>query len=248
MNEHLIIYLDILGTKDAIGASDRAKTDALVELLNYLALHRGDANCSEWVDKDAALDITGIDINPAVSTFSDHIVISYPVKDLQQADTEDALGAGLYMSQMLIPRLAAAALKVGFLIRGGATVGLLHHQAGVVLGPAMIEAYELESRHAVYPRIAVSRKLYTRVKFEPRIRVLLTDHDGITHLNYFTEMILRSGEIEESRAVWLERAYQISRENIARFEHEERWNEMAKWVWFEKQLETARLNAAPLIR
>lgn len=63
----------------------------------------------------------------------------------------------------------------------------------------MVEAYELESRHAIYPRIAVSRALYSRVKFEPRNHVLLTDHDGITHLNYFTSMLLRSKEAEGAR-------------------------------------------------
>jgi hypothetical protein len=29
----------------------------------------------------------------------------------------------------------------------------------------MFEAYELESRHATYPRIVVSRKLYSRVRY-----------------------------------------------------------------------------------
>jgi hypothetical protein len=112
----------------------------------------------------------------------------------------------------------------------------------------MVEAYELESRHAIYPRIVVSRKLYIQVKFEPRILILLTDQDGITHLNYFTEMVSRSNQIEESRACWLDKAGKIIDENIARFEREERWNELAKWVWFKKQLKQARQNAAPLIR
>ncbi|HEV7893619.1 MAG TPA: hypothetical protein VGP08_23595 [Pyrinomonadaceae bacterium] len=243
MNEHLIVYVDTLGTKDAIKSSDETKTAALIELLNRAASLRGESDL-----RTEAVGMFNLShLRPAVSTFSDHIVMSYPTEDLHRVDKRDGLGSGLLFARNEIALLAAAAMNDGFLIRGGATVGPLYHAGGVVLGPAMVEAYELESRHAMYPRIAVSRKLYDRVKFEPRIQVLLTDHDRITHLNYFTEMVLRSNQIEESRAVWLDKARKIMEKNIARFERKERWNELGKWVWFEKQLEQASKNAAPLI-
>jgi len=44
-------------------------------------------------------------------------------------------------------------LRVGFLIRGGVTVGgLYHNDAGVIFGPALIEAVAIEKK-ACYPRI-----------------------------------------------------------------------------------------------
>ena len=61
------------------------------------------------------------------------------------------------------------------LIRGGATVGELHHKGGDVIGNTLIEAYKLESCVANYPRIAVSRKLYSQVKTIPRNTLLLED-------------------------------------------------------------------------
>lgn len=245
MNEQLTFYIDVLGTKDAIKNRDETKGAALLKLLSDLASHRGEFNLSPSRLEEGFI-VT--EIRPAVSTFSDLMVISYPVEELRKVNERDPLGQGLQMAVGLVASLAAAAMNIGFLIRGGATVGPLHHEGGVILGPALVEAYELESRHAIYPRIAVSRKLYARVKFAPRVYVLLTDHDGITHLNYFTEMLLRSDQIEESRAFWLDKAAKIIEENIARFELAERWNELAKWVWFKKQLEQARQNAAPLIR
>jgi hypothetical protein len=243
MNEHLIVYFDLLGTRDAIKSPGEAKMVALIELLKRFASLRGESNLRMETVEEFHLS----HIRPTVSTFSDHIVMSYPVEDLFRANERDGLGWGLHFVCAEVAVLAAAAINDGLLLRGGATVGPLYHEGGVVLGPAMVEAYELESRHAMYPRIVVSRKLYTRIKFEPRILVLLTDQDGITHLNYFTEMVLRSNQVEESRALWLDKAGKIIEENITRFEREERWNDLAKWVWFKRQLKQAHENAAPLI-
>jgi hypothetical protein len=244
MDEHLIFYIDLLGTRDAIKSSDKGTTNALIKLLSYVASLRGEFDLSAGTEEELIVS----KIRPAVSTFSDHIVISYPVEELRQVDERDGLGRGLYLTQEgIVAYLAAAAVLSGFLIRGGAAVGPLYHAGGVVLWAAMVEAYELESHYAIYPRIAVSPKLDSLVRFEPRTHVLLKDHDGITHLNYFTSMVLRSSEIEDTRAAWLTRARRAVEENIKRFEREERLNELAKWVWFGKQLEQACANAAPLI-
>ena len=186
-------------------------------------------------------------IRPTVSTFSDHIVLSYPVEDLRRLDERDGLGWGLQFARNEIALLAAAALNDGFLLRGGAAARPLYHAGGVVLGAAMLEAYELESRHAIYPRIAVSPDLAARVKYQPRIHLLLTDDDGTTHLNYFTEMVMRGNLVEDSRVAWLANAFQVIEKNIQRFEEAGKGNVVEKWVWFKKQLEQARANAAPFV-
>ena len=44
----------------------------------------------------------------------------------------------------------------GVLVRGGLTFGKISVRNGSIFGPAFIEAYDLESKVAVYPRIVVS--------------------------------------------------------------------------------------------
>lgn len=252
MNEHLVIYIDILGTKDAIQSKDEGRTAALIKLLSYMVSLRGDHALNIRTEEELIVS----DIRPSVSTFSDLIVISYPVETLQKADTRYGLARGVQLAQGMIGYLAAAAIKIGFLIRGGATVGPLHHEGGVILGSALVEAHELKSPVARYPksadapgypRIAVNKSLLERVKFPLIPLTFLTDKDGVTHLNYFIDMFLRSGEIEESRGIWLDNARQTIRENIARFKEEGGQREMEKWMWFEKQLEQARRLAAPYV-
>lgn len=46
-------------------------------------------------------------------------------------------------------------LANGILLREGITVGDLYYRSGVVYGPAMNEAYKLESKNAIYPRVVV---------------------------------------------------------------------------------------------
>lgn len=139
------------------------------------------------------------------------------MEELNKVAERDGLEWGLHFAKEQVARLAAAAMRIGFLLRGGATVGPVHHKRGVVFGKAMVEAHKLESRHAIYPRVIVSRKLYSQAKPVPRSHVLLKDDDGITHLNYFTSMVLRSGEVEASRGEWLDRARRTVEENVAKF-------------------------------
>lgn len=47
----------------------------------------------------------------------------------------------------------------GVAIRGGATIGKLYHKEDKIFGPAMVEAYEMESKIAQVPRIIVSERL-----------------------------------------------------------------------------------------
>lgn len=165
---------------------------------------------------------TQFNIKPAITTFSDHIVISYPTKDLRKLGGDDYLGMALLLPQKLIGVLAANVMRLGLLIRGGATVGNLYQAGGVVIGKAMIEAYELESRVAIYPRIAVARKLYSQVKTNPRDVVLLKDHDGITHFNYFRSMIRGGGgslgtNFKQQMSAWLAEARRTIAQNIGYF-------------------------------
>jgi len=39
---------------------------------------------------------------------------------------------------------------------------------------------------------------------------------------------------------WLTQAQRIVAENVEQLERSERWNELAKWVWFRNRLEEAR--------
>lgn len=53
--------------------------------------------------------------------------------------------------------LQARMLFNGILLRGGITKGLLFHEEGIIYGEGLIEAYDIESKKAKYPRVVLSQ-------------------------------------------------------------------------------------------
>lgn len=81
-----------------------------------------------------------------VTAFSDNIVVS--VKLQQGNDLLDLLHFSCYLTWKLMNK--------GVLSRGGIAIGELHHKGSIIYGPALLEAYQLESQVAIYPRIVVA--------------------------------------------------------------------------------------------
>ncbi len=64
------------------------------------------------------------------------------------------------MTSTLVINLAyigALLIEKGILFRGGLTIGnIIHNENGTVFGQALIDAYQLETKSAKYPRIVLS--------------------------------------------------------------------------------------------
>ncbi|MGY6281921.1 hypothetical protein ACXIT0_03425 [Methylorubrum extorquens] len=121
-----------------------------------------------------------------VTQFSDCIVVSYRVEE--QSASFWLLNEVAFCVIALVER--------GFLLRGAITVGDLLHTDAHVVGPAMVAAYELESRVAKYPRVIVDPKLlvvaraarspdHSAAEEERYVRAFLTrDDDGHDYFDY----------------------------------------------------------------
>lgn len=84
-----------------------------------------------------------------VTTFSDSIVISYEFTEY----------GSLFHILVDLYHIQVGIIYKGFFIRGGIYSGNVFHNQSMVFGPAMIEAYRIESKVAEYPRILVPREL-----------------------------------------------------------------------------------------
>ncbi|MCD6460283.1 hypothetical protein J7L67_06410 [bacterium] len=94
----------------------------------------------------------------------------------------------------------------GLLIRGAITYGdmlfPIIKEKNITLGPGVIDAYELESKIAIYPRIVISRNLYDYIKQEDIKSYpfaeegnlkdyIKQDNDGIYFLDLLNKNIIR---------------------------------------------------------
>jgi hypothetical protein len=225
----IVFFVDLLGSSAIVQSNQPDKVAALTKMLDGVKSVDRNFSVTEASMGERNLSYA----MPAISTFSDHLVLSFDIAEM--APYIDApYREACWFARTLIGAFAYEALGLGMLIRGGATVNSLYHKNGVVVGPGLIDAYDLERLAAKYPRIVVSRKLYQAS--EGPFDEILTDDDGIKHFNYISEMIDRPGWRKQEKIDWIDAACSVASKNISAFEGEEKWNEMSKWVWFEKNL------------
>ena len=167
-----VLFIDLLGVRE-MNRSRRAPSHlvALERAVSrtYREFLRPD---SEW---------------PA-AFFSDTLVLAAPI--VSDTDEESAIGGLVAQAARLQLQLVAA----GFFVRGGLSLGRFHIRDGLIFGPALVEAHQLESRVAIHPRIVLSPGvevsqraglgLYAKPQYAPQSLMLLHDDDGHTFINY----------------------------------------------------------------
>ena len=111
------------------------------EQARHFQKYRREFNAERRARTHALIDFVG-DIKLQMTAFSD----CYIVSDVRPA----------WHVLAAVQALGSRFLEEGMLTRGGVVLGLAHHSGSVVFGPAVIEAYRLESEVAKYPRILVA--------------------------------------------------------------------------------------------
>ncbi len=129
--KRIVAFLDILGFSTMI---EDSKVDTL--LRNKIK------RATEIIRESVNMDETG----RIVSTFSDSAVISYPLNKYSSL---------FYLLNDII-HLQLKLGAIGVMFRGGIAVGDCFHDGSIIFGPAMNEAYRLESEVAKWPRVVIS--------------------------------------------------------------------------------------------
>lgn len=229
-------FIDFLGFSEVSTKTDDATRLKVLELLVSLSALRGEFDVQSTVQKSGKTS----QIRPAVSSFSDHIVYSFPLQPLLTELGE--VGAPFFITHAFardLATIAAAALRIGFLVRGGATIGKLYHAGGVVFGEALVEAFQLESRTSFYPRVVLSPKITSRPMWIDKQSRIAKDNDGLYHFDYFSDVLFRSSpsglDYATQVKTWLNEIVVIISRNLTELERSGRLNELSKWAWFARQ-------------
>jgi len=249
--EQFTAFIDFLGFSEASGQIDesiRAKTLALLLALSSL---RGDFDLQSTTHEGGGKQSR---IKPAISTFSDNIVISFPLgrisKDMDSDEYTTAVYIMSHFSQLLVT-IAAFALRIGFLVRGGATIGNLYHAQGVVFGEALIEAFQIESQIAVYPRVVLSPAITERQAWVKHFEVRRAD-DGLYHIDYFKMLAVGASAPGENYGAntkaWFAEAVGVIENNLRELESGRKLKELSKWAWFAREFRSGMERLNPELR
>lgn len=171
-------YLDVLGFKEII------KKNEIEYFKKYLAVFEKELKYLD-VNYDRLND-EGFK-NFELKVFTDNFVFGYPWDD---DNGEFSLGQIFYILAHMQMTFACS----NIFVRGAITVSNLYMDENIVFGPAVVEAYELESTKSIYPRIilsdAVIKAVHTQINFyadyrdSPQFRTFLKDTDGEYFINY----------------------------------------------------------------
>jgi hypothetical protein len=167
-----VAFVDVLGFREI---TKRLSTDQGLfrEMRDSLSMLREEVD-SVYQLRDFGLASGQLEM----TTFSDCWVIS---------DLDQNTGEVLLRTRVLVARL----LYLGFLCRGGIASGPLYHSKAVLLGNGLVDAYELESDVARFPRVvihdaivqrAIQLKEKARITWDPHV-YCRRDSDGCWYLD-----------------------------------------------------------------
>ena len=180
----IVVFIDILGFSNIVKSTTTIKkAEGFIQKANTVLNNLKSA--LEFIHKhfdELKLDYANSSIQ--LSQFSDSIVISV----LENSKELIIIFKHLKLIQ------ARLLNKYNILIRGGVVKGKLIHTNSLLLGPAMINAYNLESKCALSPRIVVDPKVkwsYNKInktetgEIIEKEKILKKDYDGTFYIDYF---------------------------------------------------------------
>lgn len=177
----ILAFVDILGFKNMIQQSiyNIQEQKRILYAMNIIHSYKELS--------DFGFDGTNYGIQ--VTTFSDSAIISYPI----------SFDGGLFHVLIDLIHLQIDLSNLGIFIRGGVSIGLAYHDEFNAFGPAMNDAYILESREAKFPRIILtSQTLYSGVAASKEHQnsfdisllnsLIRQDKDGFYYLDYLKQL------------------------------------------------------------
>lgn len=191
-DERVVCFMDILGFREFVKKNKGQKS--LNSIRDLLFNIHPDILCpEEQVDEDIFRNLAE-EYGARVVQFSDCIFISMEEISYDSLDW-------LYS---LILNVTLNMIEGGMMCRGAITIGDIYHKhkdGSLLFGPAVIDAYEMESKCAIFPRVIVTNVLEQRQKnLRPRsksrtkdkrtllVKYLSRDSDDFLYVDYFQKM------------------------------------------------------------
>lgn len=180
----IVVFIDILGFSSIVkNTITTQKAESYIKKANAVLGNLKSA--LEFIHKHFdELKLDYGDSSIQLSQFSDSIVISV-------LENSKELIIVFKHLKLIQARLLA---KYNILIRGGVVKGKLIHTNSILLGPAMVNAYNLESKCALSPRIVIDPKVkwvYNKInktdtgEILEKEKILKKDYDGTFYIDYF---------------------------------------------------------------
>ncbi len=181
--DRIVCFMDILGFKAHVKKTDTKDNKENIKNIDNIA------SSIEAIRYFTDMDKPEGNEGKQITQFSDSLVISF------LSDEE----SGVFNSLLTILWIQISLVRHGILCRGGIVRGKLVHTEKYLFGPAMVNAYTLESKAALYPRVILDESIiisgmkahgkhhFAHHEKESIMSLLKKDSDGMYYIDYITE-------------------------------------------------------------
>ncbi len=145
----IVTFIDILGFSDLV---KRSKPEAINKALDAVEQSTSPVILDDKPEKDDHAEVL---------SFSDSIV---RIRKIETAANKKYQSGLLFQELISLVHVQGELIDFDIIIRGGVTIGDICFSKGRVFGPGLIDAYELESKYALYPRIVINPCLIQEYK------------------------------------------------------------------------------------
>jgi hypothetical protein len=230
----VVAFIDILGFKNMLDETVNKKDEDLEENIDKLIAAYNEIN-ELW--KEDRNDNSKLNSSRKVTIFSDSIVVSFQVSEPSQ----------VFKTLVDIKHLVMSLVNREILCRGAISVGKLIHTDEYIFGPALVEAYTLESKAALYPRIILDREI-VKIGAENRNQVndyfeeqnslemlLEKDSDGMYYIDYFFKAAMELDDVATDFPHYIETLGNIIRSGLKASSHSSKSSVRIKFLWMRER-------------
>jgi hypothetical protein len=236
-DQRIVAFIDILGFQSLINETiDKVDNDDEEKINSVIAAYETIREVWHLYKKTESSNII-LSKSKQISIFSDSIVVSFKI------DEPSEVFYTLLEIKWLIMRL----LYRQILCRGAVAIGKFIHSENYLFGPALVEAYTLELKSAMYPRVILDRSVvdigasYSAMHHsfsEERkfIQSLLEqDCDGMYYIDYFLKAHLDLDDPAYNFPKYIENLGDIIRKGLMGSSHTSKVNLRVKYSWMREK-------------
>lgn len=233
----IVAFIDILGFRALLDETvSKDGTDNINRINDVIRAYN---SIREIWNLDQEPDLLKVSTHSSkkVTIFSDSIVVSFKVEEPSE----------VFYTLLEIKWLIMRLLDQKILCRGAVALGKLIHQDEYIFGPALVEAYNLESKAALYPRIILDRNIldaaetfkskhHSSLQEREHVESLLEkDSDGMYYIDYFFKARSELNDPDYDFPAYIENLGQIIRKGLMGSTHHSKVDIRIKYSWMRER-------------
>lgn len=238
--DRVVIFIDILGFKELLNeTTDKEGNDNEKGINKLTQAYKSirDVWDLDKVASDSSILKKTSKQDKQITIFSDCIVISFPAKEKSE----------IFYTLLEVKWMILRLISQGILCRGAISYGKLLHNDKFIFGPALVEAYILESKAANYPRVILDRSIidlagsarsenHTKEEEIEYVESLLEkDLDGMYYIDYFAKAQEELDDPQYDFPIYIQTLGDKIRHGMNSSKHPSKADIRVKYIWMKEK-------------